>query len=298
MSIDVTVIGDIMLDEYSTGSADRLSPEAPVPIIENPMTSYFLGGAANTAANVVSLGGSSAVIGALGDDSSGNQVRELFSNAGIELRASISDSYRTTTKHRYLAGQHQVLRVDVEDRALSRAMKEEIFFSIESIDSPIVVISDYQKGVIDPETTRLIFARARTIDARVIVDSKSSDFSSFHGSTLLTPNLHEARKASGKNNPRDAAVELAKVTHSDVLVTLGEKGMIFASQDGLLEIPAEASQVSDVTGAGDSVVAAVAQKLAEGSSIIESIRWANSVAAIAVSHVGTFAVPAESVKHG
>lgn len=295
MTDEIVVIGDVMLDIYDVGSAHRLSPEAPVLVLDNPSAQYALGGAGNTAANIVSLGGSARVLGAIGQDNPGDILAHLFQEAGVRVSAPSFSGYTTTTKRRFVIGHHQVLRVDHGVRDLAPADLDTILHEVQEIDSPVIVVSDYQKGVVTDSSLQHLFRRANELSARVIVDSKNEDYSLFRGAELITPNLTEALRASGERDPHSAAIALAEQTGSATLITLGESGMLLYVDREFYEIPSQSSEVADVTGAGDTVAAAMAVKMLEGLSFYDAALWANSAAGVAVTHFGTHRVRAKDL---
>lgn len=297
MDPEIAVLGDIMLDSYDIGTATRISPEAPVVILKNPQRQYTLGGAANTAANVLSLGEKSSLVGVIGSDHEGDIVASLCDERNIRFQGPQSNAHRTINKHRFLVGSHQLLRVDNEDSILNAEIREEILSKIVRLKCRVLVISDYGKGVVDEETAQFAIRTTNENGGIVLVDSKSTDYSKFRGATLLTPNLREAQRATGEEDPETAAKKIHRKTGADVVVTLGERGMLLFAHSKITEIPTDPSVVSDVTGAGDTVVAAISVQLMRGRPLIEAVHWANSAAAIAVSRVGTYAVRAEELSN-
>jgi D-beta-D-heptose 7-phosphate kinase/D-beta-D-heptose 1-phosphate adenosyltransferase len=297
MAALITVIGDLMLDVSEEGSVHRVSPEAPVLILHNPVASHALGGAANTAANAKALGADVRLVGAVGPDDAAEQSRVLAVAAGIDGRFIEVDGYRTTIKRRFLSGGQQILRVDVEDgfvpasaRTLLRAA------AVEAVAGRAVVLSDYDKGLIDDEFAVAVIAASVAAGAKVVIDTKRLDLACFRGSTVLAPNHHEAGRITGETDPLAAAQAIASMTGgSAVLVTLGADGMLLLEDGVATHIASDAKEVADVTGAGDTVTAGLAVALAEGASLLSAARWANAAAAEAVSHHGTFAVPRNAV---
>lgn len=295
----IAVIGDVMLDVFSNGSAHRLSPEAPVPILANPVTTSILGGAANTAANVAGLSaGPTSLIGLIGADEAGTTVRGLLADCGIEDLCLATDSARTVVKNRFLSGNQQIMRLDYEDHPSAMADVPGVLeAAIAAIGgSRGVVVSDYGKGAITPALATQVIREARGARLPVVVDSKVLDYSLFRGASVLTPNHLEAQRATGHVDPRRAAREIAEIIGGSAIVTLGPEGMLVHDASGTqTEIASEVIEVADVTGAGDTVTAAVAVALADGAEVVEAARWATRAAAVAVGHAGTYTVGREEV---
>jgi rfaE bifunctional protein kinase chain/domain len=284
----VAVLGDLMLDVFENGSASRLSPEAPVVVILNPVTTTVLGGAANTAANARSLGADVRLGGFAGMDAPGETLVALIDEGGMVSSVARLPDIPTTVKRRFLAGGHQIMRLDVEAQQLSDSVADTIvaaFGTVEDADS--VVLSDYAKGAVSASVARKVIASAREHGRPVVVDSKRLDPTCFRGCAVIAPNHHEAAAMTGTTDPLRAAEIISEATRSAVLVTLGAEGMLIRDEAGFERIPSHAIEVSDVTGAGDTVTAALAVALAEGATVREAARWA----AIAVAHAGTYAVP-------
>jgi rfaE bifunctional protein kinase chain/domain len=312
-SVRVLVVGDCMLDAYVSGAASRISPEAPVPVVDVSRRRYVAGGAANVATNLRSLGAAVFIAGITGTDSSGARLREQLS--GIDTTALVSDSSRvTTTKTRVTAAGQQIVRFDDEDRT---PLAEAVFASlcdralVALSQAHVCVISDYAKGVADERLCRWLIAEANDRGLPVVVDPKSSDLSRYRGATLITPNLKEAGAAAGGaiHSPpelaRAAKGLLLTIAPSSLLVTQGEGGMTlfeagfqagFWVGQPVRHLPALVNEVADVTGAGDTVVAALAIALGMRLSLFEAAEIANIAAGVAVSHHGTWAVNAHELQ--
>lgn len=288
------VVGDLMLDRYWFGDVQRISPEAPVPVVRVTRSDERLGGAANVAFNAASLGVRAMLVGAIGEDDPGRCIEALARERGIELHAARDPQLATTIKLRVIGRQQQLLRVDFEQapgpRALAQAF-EAVRATLDRAD--VLVLSDYGKGVL-AQIERIV-ALARAAGRIVIVDPKGDDYSRYAGATVLTPNRGELREVVG--NWRDEA-DLAgraqalrrslQVRH--LLLTRSEEGMTLFSDDGVLDVPAQAREVYDVSGAGDTVVAVLASMLAAGRPIAEAVALANRAAGIVVGKLGTAAV--------
>ncbi|WP_087485826.1 bifunctional heptose 7-phosphate kinase/heptose 1-phosphate adenyltransferase [Brachybacterium massiliense] len=299
MSVGV-VVGDIMLDVFSRGAANRLSPEAPVPVLLNPTTTEVLGGAANTAMNMAGLlGAEVSLVGLLGQDPAGDACRRLMRDSGVLDRCVGSAVYPTVLKNRFQAGSHQIMRLDHESDEVGPTDHAELITAFrESIaGARCAVVSDYQKAAVSAEVARESIRTAREAGIPVVVDSKCRDFSRFEGASAVTPNHGEARDSTGHTDPSAAARALSEATRGNVIVTLGPEGMLIHEASGRqTRIASDVIEVADVTGAGDTVTAALAVALADGAEIVEAARWATRAAAIAVSRSGTYAVSREEVE--
>lgn len=294
----MVVFGDLMLDVFSEGHASRLSPEAPVPVLANPVHRRVLGGAGNTALNVQTLGASIAMASIVGDDDAGRVCRKLLGDAGIEYHLVTDGDGTTTVKTRFVAAGQQIMRLDVESPVIAHSSHVALIDALETFaeQSDCMIISDYQKGAVSPDAAAAAMRIAGHHRIPVVVDSKCRDFSIYRGAALITPNHLEATIATGEEDPARAAEALARATGGDVIVTLGPSGMLVHTADGVERVPSQVREVSDVTGAGDTVTAAISVALAEGATPVEAARWATAAAAIAVEHRGTYAVRRDEVE--
>jgi rfaE bifunctional protein kinase chain/domain len=292
----VLVIGDFMLDVYIGGSASRLSPEAPVPVIRESTRRSLPGGAANTAANIVSLGEEVIAVGFVGEDEAARELGSALQSAGVDFQPVKLTDYQTIVKTRFLANGHQIMRLDSEIEAPDRG-QDILWKQIRELipTCAAIVLSDYDKGVIGREVATRLIAIANETGIPVIVDSKKKSPECFHGCTIIAPNHGEAFAMTGKLDPLEAAEVIYETTNSSVLITLGDKGMLLLENGRTTAIPSEAQEVTDVTGAGDTVTAALAVALVNGSTLDQSIRYANRAAAITVSHLGTYTVKKHEV---
>ena len=293
----ILVLGDLMLDEYLWGSVTRISPEAPIPVVDVNSVSYAPGGASNVASNIASLGGKALVFGVVGDDEAGRHLREELEKQGIQANLLVDPSRPTTLKTRVVAHSQQVVRVDRESRApiskeLMPNLLSSLLDSLPSVDA--VLISDYKKGITIPSLTQEVIAAARRAGKIVLVDPKGLDWLKYRGTTIITPNEKEAGEAAGVEVDGEAALlramrTLVEVTECQaVLVTRGEKGLSLLEADGALShLPTFAKEVYDVTGAGDTVVAALALALSAGADFPTAACIANHAAGIVVGRVGT-----------
>lgn len=294
----VLVIGDVMLDEYIWGEVHRISPEAPVPIVEACRRTYAPGGAANVATNVASLGGQAFLCGVTGNDLlRGHLSRELLSQL-VDTDGLIADDKRpTTTKTRVIAHNQQVVRVDSESRTLIRPDIEETLMRhissiIETVD--VCILSDYGKGVVTPYVAQQLIELAQAAGKQVLVDPKGSDYSRYRGATVVTPNVPEAeyavnRRAANEAKLFEIAQELLDVlATSALLMTRGAQGMsLFVKGCDVFSVPASKRQVFDVTGAGDTAISTLALALAAGATLQQGARIANYAAGVVVGKLGT-----------
>ncbi|MEA2772539.1 MAG: D-beta-D-heptose 7-phosphate kinase / D-beta-D-heptose 1-phosphate adenosyltransferase [Acetobacteraceae bacterium] len=297
----VLVIGDIILDRYVTGSVNRLSPEAPIPVLRPTSDRATLGGAANVALNVVTLGGQAALVGVTGMDVAGEEVERLISTTPAITSALIRvDGRPTTSKTRFMTGSHQLLRLDEETTApLDQPAWAAVIAAVEAAlaDCDVIVLSDYAKGVLCDEVLEAVLTRAARAGRLVIADPKRSDFAAYRGAAILTPNEHEVRAATRIEADHDLEADRAgrvalDATGGDaVLVTRSAKGLTLVRRDAeTLHIPTRAREVADVSGAGDTLVAALAVALGAGAGLPEAAMLANATAGISVGKQGTATV--------
>lgn len=294
----ILVIGDLMIDHYIWGNATRLSPEAPVPIVNVNNESTTLGGAGNVVQNLVALGASVTVAGVIGNDAMGYQLLEILTNEGVKTSTIIKDNSRsTTTKTRVLAGRHQLVRIDREitDR-LSKEIEDELAGKLAAIidAADIVIFSDYNKGLFAPALTQRLIKIANDHKKKVIIDPKGLNYEKYKGAYLIKPNRKELAEAANtesiKNisDLKEAAKRIFEQTGTAYLiVTLSEEGMAIITQTSSKLLPVKATEVFDVTGAGDTVIAAIAYFTALGFPVEEACELANHAAAIVVRHVGS-----------
>jgi len=305
----VFVLGDVMLDRFVYGRVERVSPEAPIPVLRFQSEKSMLGGAANVARNIVALGGEVVLVGVLGRDAEGDLVADrLTPEDGIDGRWVRIADHPTTVKTRYVSGGQQIMRLDVE-RTLSlteadvAAIVARFAEVAETVDA--VVLSDYAKGVLSPEVIAGVIGLARARGVPVVVDPKSRDVARYAGASVLTPNASEAAMIAGTDCGSDVAAEAAAKRVREladveaVVLTRGAQGMTIweptQGEGGATHIPTVASEVFDVSGAGDTVVAALALALAGGASVTMGARLANVAAGIAVGKRGTAVVRAREL---
>lgn len=297
----VLVIGDVMLDEYIWGEVQRISPEAPVPVVEIRRRTFVPGGTANAAANVVSLGGRAWLGGVVGRDHQAATLCETLKQCGIDADGLVSDDTRpTTTKTRIVAHGQQVVRVDTEVRAPLRSELEEAILrwvAHRLTDADACILSDYAKGVVSARVAEECIRMARQGGKPIVVDPKGAQYAKYRGATLITPNVREAEQALHCAIDGDADMEnvgqrlVALLAGTAVLITRGSQGMtLFREGSRPVHIPAAARTVFDVTGAGDTVVGMLAMALAAGASLEQAAHLANRAAGHVVSKVGTATV--------
>jgi len=304
----VMIVGDVMLDHYTFGSVSRISPEAPVPVLEVNDEQYLLGGAGNVARNIVALGGVATMVGVIGNDRDGGILAELLEHSNVKTALVHDDQRRTTRKTRIIAQNQQIVRVDREDRApLSQSVVGTLLDSLSTHaqQHDIIIVSDYGKGVV----TRMIMDALRAIKGRdgkrptILVDPKPVNYDLYHDVDILTPNAKEAGEGAGL--PCTWPLGPAKVGQAlfrrlncrDLLITLGPQGMaLFEGPGKAMHIPTFARKVFDVTGAGDTVIATLALATAAGASLLEAAIMANHAAGIVVGQVGAATPTQESLR--
>ena len=293
----VLVLGDVMLDEFVWGDVTRISPEAPVPVVDVRRESVHLGGAANVLANLVALGAHGSVVGVVGDDGPGdrlqNELRELGSQDGCLI---VDETRRSTTKTRIIAHSQLVVRADRESRVpVTSKVEDHIIARLKEAlkHANAFVVSDYDKGVVTPRILREILPVAYE-QVPVLIDPKLRNFNSYRPATLVTPNHLEALRMSDSEDHSDEGSHTAakiireKLGCDAVLITRGDRGMMLLEADGRpVYVETAAREVYDVTGAGDTVIAALAGALACGATMVEAASFANHAAGVVVGKVGT-----------
>jgi len=306
-AIRCLVIGDLMLDEYLWGKAERISPEAPVQVVDVLREELRLGGAGNVVNNLAALGAQVAVCSVVGEDDNGRTLLKALNRMDVASDAVFRDPARTTSrKTRVVAANQQIVRIDRETREpLSAGIEEQIcgWISANSGRFNVILLSDYQKGVLTPRVIETAVAAARPGAVPVLVDPKGVDFARYHGVTILTPNRKEAESAAGiairdgESLEQAAAMIMRSTGVEHLLITRSEEGMsLFTRGTETVHIPTVAREVFDVSGAGDTVLASLAVGMAAGLAISDAARLANIAAGIAVGKLGTSTVsPAEII---
>ncbi len=288
----VLVAGDVMLDQYWMGRVDRISPEAPVPIVTVNESEVRLGGAGNVARNITSLDGSCTLIGIIGNDDAGRSVTELANQSGINAIFQSEADSKTTVKLRVVSKNQQLLRADFEGKPGKRVLADMLMHFRNHVENnDAVVLSDYGKGgLANIEEMISITSQA---NKPVLIDPKGNDFSRYRGATLITPNLAEFESVAGKvNSTDDLSDKAAGVIHEcdlgALLVTLSDKGMmLFERNKSPLQISARSREVYDVSGAGDTVIGIMAMVLAANLDKSVGLEIANSAAGVVISKFGT-----------
>lgn len=303
----VLVVGDVMADHYVWGKVERISPEAPIPVVHVFREETKPGGAANVACNIAALGGRVALVGVTGADAMAARLRELLVEKGIEVQGLLADPTRPTIqKTRVIAHQQQVVRVDRERAeplgdTVERVLMADCLRLLDGCDA--VLLSDYGKGVLGLALAQALIRRARATGKVAAADPKPANIDWFAGCSMVTPNQSEASAASGVAVRDDASAEAAgavllkKLGCAAVLVTRGEQGMTLVESDGaVVHIPTLAQRVFDVTGAGDTVIATLTLALAAGMPAPGACRLANAAAGIVVGEVGVAVVGPQALE--
>jgi D-beta-D-heptose 7-phosphate kinase/D-beta-D-heptose 1-phosphate adenosyltransferase len=304
----VAVYGDVMLDEFVWGDVARISPEAPVPVVEIRRESVRLGGAANVLANLVALGARATLVGVVGRDRAAAQLTAKLDEFGAgraEARLVTDETRPTTIKTRIIAHNQLVVRADRERRAPVAATVEDeliaaLAATLEGADA--LVVSDYDKGAVTPRVLAEVLPRAQAAGRHVLIDPKLRNFDSYRPATLVTPNHIEALRLTNSEDDTDEGIAAAarslraRVGCQAVLITRGERGMMLLAGDGVpLYVGTVAREVYDVTGAGDTVIATLAAALAAGATLAEAAALANHAAGIVVGKLGTATASAEEL---
>ena len=290
----VLVVGDVMLDRYWFGDVSRISPEAPVPVVRIGRTEERLGGAANVARNIASLGAQASLLSVVGEDEAATRILDMLRTEGIDAQLHRDPALATTIKLRVIGRQQQLLRIDFETEPAHEVLMSKLAdFETRLGNVDLVIMSDYGKGGLK-HIERMI-ALTRAAGKPVLVDPKGDDYSRYHGATLITPNRSEFREVAGRWRNEEDLTARAQKLRADLslealLVTRSEEGMTLFRQGDRLHIPALAREVFDVSGAGDTVIATLGAMLAAGAGYAEALRLANKAAGIVVGKLGTAVV--------
>jgi D-glycero-beta-D-manno-heptose-7-phosphate kinase len=303
----ILCLGDVMLDEYLVGNVQRISPEAPVPIVEIHSHTYVPGGAGNVAANVASLGGRAILGGAIGNDYQAGKLHEALLQKGVDAAGlRPGNSLLTTTKTRIIAHRQQIARVDHERRiSLPEAIENDLLDwaagQMTRVDA--CILSDYAKGVVSQRVAVQFMALARRAGVAVVVDPKGTDYAKYRGARVVKPNLHEAERVVKFEIANEADLNAAGqallgiLGGASLLITRGPQGMsLFQPGAEPVHISSTAREIFDVTGAGDTVVSALALALAAGATLEQAAQLANRAAGVAVAKVGTTAVTIQELR--
>ena len=298
----VVIVGDAMLDVYLRGDVDRISPEAPVPVVRVRDRKLALGGAANVAQNVAAMGAGCDLVAVVGDDMAGTTLRDRLDSGGMQSRSLVTVDRPTTTKTRVMARSQQLVRFDEEDDAdLAASDIERVLSAIEQAlpHATALVFEDYNKGVLVPAVIEGAIAMAGGRKLPIVVDPKFRNFFAYRGATVFKPNRRELESALGAavdlDHPAALPQTFARLGVENLLLTLGERGMALVSADGVVHrVPTTAREVYDVVGAGDTVTAYLATMLASGATPFEAAVIANYAAGVEVGKLGAATVsPAE-----
>jgi len=297
--VKILVVGDLMIDHYLWGSCERISPEAPVQIVDVSKETMVLGGAGNVINNLISLGADVNVSSVIGDDKAGDELSRELKSIGIDTKFLVVEkSRKTSKKSRIISGHQQVLRYDKESKEdikedSSKKLLENIEASLEDVD--ILILSDYAKGVLTKTLTKDVIELANKLNKPILVDPKGDDYGKYKNANIITPNKKEASIASFIDIKDDKSLkEAAKKLKNDlnldqVIITLSEDG-IAIYEDELTKIPTVAKEVYDVTGAGDTVIASLAFALGAKRSLHQAVYFANEAAAVVVGKIGSATV--------
>ncbi len=296
----ILVVGDVMLDRYWYGAVDRISPEAPVPVVAVDQTEMRVGGAANVALNVTSAGGNCTLLSVIGNDEAGQQLREILSTSLIDDQIASDDKTSTTVKLRVISRNQQLLRADFENKPSDELLDQCLKTYVERLDeADAVILSDYGKGGLSHIEKMIDVANTKKVP--VYVDPKGADFSRYRGATFVTPNLREFEQATETVEDDDHMADLAQslmARHNikSILVTLSERGMMLHHLgDDPIYSHARTREVYDVSGAGDTVIAMLAMAGASKFKDIDALMLANCAAGIVVSKLGTSTVSADEL---
>ncbi|QWD31374.1 D-glycero-beta-D-manno-heptose-7-phosphate kinase [Polynucleobacter paneuropaeus] len=294
------VVGDVMLDRYWFGDTHRISPEAPVPVVQVGKVDERLGGAANVARNVAALGGHATILGVIGDDEPGQRVTQLLTASGVDSQLEVDSKVPTIVKLRVIARQQQLIRLDFEeppsDKALARKLER---FEKSLADADVVILSDYGKGALDQVT--LMIEQARAQNKMILVDPKGEDYEKYRGATVLTPNRSELRQVVGRWRSEEDLTKKAQdlrrsLNLQALLLTRSEEGMSLFTDAGVSHVKAQAREVFDVSGAGDTVIATLAVALAAKWPLEKAMALANRAGGIVVGKLGTATVTSEELQ--
>ncbi|MCI0525403.1 MAG: D-glycero-beta-D-manno-heptose-7-phosphate kinase [Acidobacteria bacterium] len=302
----IVTLGDLMLDEFIWGEVRRISPEAPVPVVEVKRETWNLGGAGNVVSNLLELGAWAIPIGVVGADEAARVLRDRFAERKAESDGIVTDAARPTTrKTRVVAHSQQMVRADREDRSpVSTAIEDRIIAAFKQAlsNSDAVIISDYDKGLLTPRVLRAAIESAQSQSTMVCLDPKIRNFAHYREVDVITPNQIEAERVSGVEITDESSLNTAALRIRDliqcknVLITRGEHGMsMLDTEEKMTHIPTVAREVYDVTGAGDTVIATLTLALAAGASLNEAAIIANHAAGVVVAKVGTATVSCDEL---
>ena len=293
-TVRILVVGDVMLDRYWFGDVSRISPEAPVPIVRIERREERLGGAANVARNAAALGAHCALLGVVGADEAGSQVAQLLAESHIDSHLQRDEAISTIIKLRVIGRQQQLLRIDFEDAPTDVVLRDKLtHFNALLPNYDVIILSDYNKGSL--VNVAHMVAAGRAAGKIVMVDPKGDDFSPYAGATVLTPNKSELRRIVGSWSTEEQLTSKAQALRAQLrldalLLTRSEEGMSLYTADEVVHMQADAREVFDVSGAGDTVIATMAAMLGAGMPMADAIQTANRAGGIVVGKLGTATV--------
>ena len=294
------VVGDIMLDRYWFGDTNRISPEAPVPVVQVGKIDERLGGAANVARNVAALDAKTTILGVIGDDEPGRRVSELLKSSGVDSQLEVDTKVPTTVKLRVIARQQQLIRLDFEEAPSQAALAHKLERYEKLLgNADVVILSDYGKGALGQ--VALMIEQARAQKKMILVDPKGDDYAKYRGATVLTPNRSELRQVVGQWSSEDDLMKRAQDLRKSLdlealLLTRSEEGMSLFTETGVSHVKAQAREVFDVSGAGDTVIATLSVALAAGWPLERAMALANRAGGIVVGKLGTATVTSEELQ--
>jgi rfaE bifunctional protein kinase chain/domain len=294
------VVGDVMLDRYWFGDSDRISPEAPVPVVQVSRVDERLGGAANVARNVAALGANTTILGVIGEDEAGARIGELLKQSGVNSQLEVDPKVPTTVKLRVIARQQQLIRLDFEETPSQTALEQKLARFEKALGTAdVLVLSDYGKGALSQVAAMIEYARAQ--NKVILVDPKGEDYEKYRGATLITPNRSELRQVVGRwADEADLTQRAQDLRHSlgiqALLLTRSEEGMSLFTDQGVSHVRAQAREVFDVSGAGDTVIATLAVALAAQWPLDRAMALANRAGGIVVGKLGTATVTSEELQ--
>ncbi|QWE22141.1 D-glycero-beta-D-manno-heptose-7-phosphate kinase [Polynucleobacter sp. AP-Jannik-300A-C4] len=294
------VVGDVMLDRYWFGDTNRISPEAPVPVVQVGKIDERLGGAANVARNVAALGAKTTILGVIGDDEPGRRVTDLLKSSSVDSQLEIDSKVPTTVKLRVIARQQQLIRLDFEEAPSEAALAHKLERYEKLVgDADVVILSDYGKGALGQ--VAMMIEQAKAQKKMILVDPKGDDYAKYRGATVLTPNRSELRQVVGQWTSEEdltkRAQDLRKSLNLEaLLLTRSEEGMSLFTEAGVSHVKAQAREVFDVSGAGDTVIGTLAVALAAGWPLERAMALANRAGGIVVGKLGTATVTSEELQ--
>ncbi len=305
MSPKILVVGDIMLDRFIFGNVERISPEAPVPVVRSIKEKYSLGGCGNVLRNLINLGIDASVVSLVGKDHAGKKIIDELTNKGLSSKRILeSQSIQTTEKMRIIAQGQQLVRLDWDAKNLDvkdyNNVLKQIHKDIQHVNA--IIISDYNKGLCEKHILKDTISKAKELQIPVFVDPKGKNWNKYWGAYMITPNLKEAEDVIGRSLVNDEDIENAGIEICNNLnleaciITKGHKGMSYISKNIKFHVESEAKEIYDVSGAGDTVIASLAAGIVVGSAPETVIRFANKAAGIVVGHIGTTAITISELK--